>query len=470
MADAPVSPVSLTSPVSPTSSASPVPLAIRRVTGAAAWAALTRQGFEVAVTPAMLEQNRLLYGEALSPQQAVERILAAVAQEGDAAIERYAALLDGLPQGGWVVPASALAAAHATLATGDPELLAAIRTAIARVRAFHLRQPVGGFLEHGAEGALGQLIRPLERVGLYAPAGSAPLPSSLIHTAVPAQVAGVEQLVVCTPPGRDGQLSLVMLAVAHELGIVEVYGLGGPVAIAAMAYGSQRLRRVDKIGGPGNLYTVLAMKAVYGRTGIVSLPGPTETLVLADESANPRFVAADLLAQAEHAQAEPVLVSTSGALLEAVERELAGQLAALPQPNQAWARQSLTERGLLCLAESLTEALAWANHYAPEHLCLLVAEPWACLGQVKHAGGVFVGEDSMEALGDYAAGPSHVMPTMGTARFSSPVNVRDFQRIISVVGLNAEALAAIGPAAARLARAEGLEAHARAIEARLLPD
>jgi histidinol dehydrogenase len=234
-----------------------------------------------------------------------------------------------------------------------------------------------------------------------------------------------------------------------------------------MAFGAGGVPKVDKIGGPGNDYTVLAMRAVYGTVGIVSLPGPTETLVIADDSANPSFVAADLLAQAEHVEAEPVLVSLSRDLIHRTLEEIERQTTRLPEPNQTWARSSWQSRGKIVLANDLPEALELANHYAPEHLCLLIREPWAALGAVKHAGGVFVGEDSMEALGDYLAGPSHVMPTMGTARFSSPVNVRDFQKIISVVGINRDTLKRIAPDAARLARAEGLEAHARAIESRL---
>jgi histidinol dehydrogenase len=275
---------------------------------------------------------------------------------------------------------------------------------------------------------------------------------------------------LCTPPGRDGQPDATTLAAAFECGVTRVFAVGGAQAIAAMAYGTATIPKVDKIGGPGNLYTVLAMRAVYGSVGIVSLPGPTETLVLCDASANPRFVAADLLAQAEHVQAEPVLLSTSLELIAAVCQEIEGQTDTLPEPNRTWARDSWAARGKIVLADSLEQALELANLYAPEHLCLLVEHPWEVLGAVRNAGGVFVGDDSMEALGDYNAGPSHVMPTGGTARFSSPVNVRDFQKIISVVGLNRPALESLAPAAAQLARNEGLEAHARAIEARLKPD
>lgn len=433
--------------------------------GAEALMSLTRTFGEKPVSTAMLERNRALYGEALTPQEAVNRILGDIRLEGGMAVQRYAALLDGLPASDSLeVTRSEMIAARDSL---EPALLEAIRHAVQRVRAFHESQPTHGFLNHSADGALGQLVRPLERVGLYAPAGANPLASSVIHTAVVAKVAGVSEIILCSPPAKNGRVNAVILAAALESGVDRVFALGGAVAVAAMAYGAGGVPKVDKIGGPGNEYTVLAMRAVYGMVGIVSLPGPTETMVLADESANPRFVAADLLAQAEHAQAEPVLVSLSSELIQATLLEITRQTALLPEPNQTWARQSWQARGKLILADDLDEAITFANHYAPEHLCLLLRDPWSALGRVNHAGGVFIGEDSMEALGDYLAGPSHVMPTMGTARFSSPVNVRDFQKIISVVGLNRSTLERIAPDAARLARAEGLEAHARAIEARL---
>jgi len=304
-------------------------------------------------------------------------------------------------------------------------------------------------------------------VGVYVPGGLAPLISTLMHTAVPAQVAGVPDIVVTTPPGKDGQVHPAILVAARELGLSRVFKVGGAQAIAALAYGTASVPAVDKIAGPGNLFVVIAKRLVYGQTGIESLPGPTETLVVADDSASPRYVAADLLAQAEHNGAEPVLVSVSRELLLAVQAELNEQLENLPEPNRSWARDSVGARMKVVLADSLDEALDLANLYAPEHLCLLTRDPWSLLGQVRRAGGVFVGEASMEALGDYVAGPSHVMPTGGTARFMSPVNVRDFQNIISVVGVNEETLRRIGPAAATLARAEGLEAHARAVESRL---
>jgi histidinol dehydrogenase len=429
--------------------------------GEAAKAALTRQFSQIPVPDSVLARNERLFGERLSPEQVVTRILDDVRARGDEALLDWTEKLDGhRPQTLEVSAAELQAAAVA------PELQAALELAISRVRAFYQQQPAHGFLNHGPEGALGQLVRPIARVGVYVPGGLAPLVSTLIHTAIPAQVAGVPDIVVCSPAGVDGQIHPAILVAARLIGISRVFRLGGAQAIAALAYGTQSVPGVDKIAGPGNLFVVIAKRMVFGQVGIESLPGPTETLVLADDSADARFVAADLLAQAEHLGAEPVLVSTSRELLMAVQAELGGQLEALPEPNRSWARDSVQARMKIVLAESLDEALELSNLYAPEHLCLLTRDPWALLGQVTRAGGVFVGEHSMEALGDYLAGPSHVMPTGGTARFMSPVNVRDFQTIISVVGVNEQTLRQIGPAAALLARTEGLEAHARAIESR----
>ena len=436
--------------------------------GPAARAALTRTFAEIPVPETVLARIEQTFGERLSPEAVVGRIVADVRTRGDEALLDWTERLDGvrLEAAGGASPLR-VSAEELASARVEPKLHAAIRLAAQRVRAFYEQQPAHGFLSHTAEGALGQLVRPLGRVGVYVPGGLAPLISTLIHTAVPAQVAGVRDVVVTTPPGRDGRVAPGVLVAARELGLSEVYRVGGAQAIAALAYGTQTLAPVDKVAGPGNLFVVIAKRLVYGQTGIESLPGPTETLVIADDSADPRFVAADLLAQAEHNGAQPVLVSVSRALISRVEAELAAQLEALPEPNRGWARDSVGSRMVTVLAPSLEGALELSNHYAPEHLCLLTERPWELLGGVTRAGGVFVGEASMEALGDYLAGPSHVMPTGGTARFMSPVNVRDFQNIISVVGINPATLRAVGPAAARLARAEGLEAHARAIESRL---
>jgi histidinol dehydrogenase len=430
---------------------------------AAAKNALTRSFGEPVITPAMLERNTALFGQPLTPDQAVAKILSDIRLEGDTAVLHYATKLDGVPPNGIEIPQTLWQQARETL---RPDLLHAIRHAVQRVKAFHQRQPTHGFLEHTAEGALGQLVRPLGRVGLYAPAGANPLSSSVIHTASVASVAGVPEIILCTPANKNGEVDPTTLVAALESGVTRVFALGGAVAVGAMAFGTDSVPKVDKIGGPGNIYTVLAMRQVYGQVGIISLPGPTETLVLADERANPKHVAADLLAQAEHVDAEPVLIALSHTILEQTLQALEQQVTTLPEPNRTWATNAWQQRGKLVLEPDLDRAIELANHYAPERLCLLIQDPWAVLGKIHNACGVFIGEYSMEALGDYLAGPSHVMPTMGTARFSSPVNVRDFQKIISVVAVSKNTLQKTAKDAARLARAEGLEAHARAIEAR----
>jgi histidinol dehydrogenase len=300
------------------------------------------------------------------------------------------------------------------------------------------------------------------------PGGQAPLFSTLLMTAVPAQVAGVPEIVVMIPRNKQGRVAPEVLVAASEIGIDEVYCLGGPVAIAALAYGTETIRKVDKIVGPGSRYTMAAKKLVFGDVGIEALPGPTETLVIADASADVNHVVADLLAQAEHDFAQPVLVTTSEKLAKAVLKAIDAQLKTLP--TEKTARASVETRGYLVLVKSLSEAVEVANVYAPEHLCLLIENPWEVVPNVKHAGGLFIGQHSMEALGDYLAGPSHVMPTSGTARFSSAINLRDFQKVIPFVSMSEKSVKEVGAAAAKMARSEGLEAHARAIESRLPRD
>lgn len=395
-------------------------------------------------------------------REVVAEIVSAVRDEGDAALKRYSERFDRVSLDAWRVPPEALAQAAAYV---SDEVKKAIALARDRIRAFHERQPAGGFIHADEASVLGQLVRPLERVGCYVPAGTAPLFSTVLMTAVPAQVAGVKEVVVATPPGPGGEVAAEILVAAEAVGVREVYRIGGAQAIAALAYGTETIPRVDKIVGPGNRFVVLAKQLVYGVVGIEALPGPTETLVLADESADPAHVAADLLAQAEHLDAQPVLVTPSERLLALVAAELEAQLATLP--TAAAAREALDERGFAVLVADLEEGVRVANLYAPEHLCLLVDDPWALLPRIENAGGVFMGHHSMEALGDYIAGPSHVMPTGATARFASAVNVRDFQKVIPLVSVSAALLEQIGPAAVTLARAEGLEAHARAIATRM---
>ena len=415
------------------------------------------------------EAERVFAGRGAEPdagqRDAVAEILVQVKTRGDAAVREYSERFDRVRLESLKIAEAEFDAAERAV---PKELRDAMTLSATRIRAFYSHQPREGFLQQTDGGLLGQLVRPLERVGIYVPGGSAPLFSTLLMCAVPAQVAGVPELVVTTPPREDGSVAPEILVAARLLGVREVYRVGGAQAVAALAYGTESVPRVDKIVGPGNAYVVLAKQLVFGAVGIEALPGPTETLVLADETADPEHVAADLLAQAEHAFAQPVLVTTDEALLAKVEREVEYQLSTLSTRDAA--RDSLETRAYAVIVDSLAEGLRVANLYAPEHLCLLVQDPWAAVPEVKNAGGIFLGASSTEALGDYAAGPSHVMPTGGTARYASALNVRDFQKVIPVVNIGPETLREIGPGAARLARAEGLEAHARAIESRLEPE
>lgn len=409
-------------------------------------------------------QNRQFSGQS-GQLESVRSILEEVRTRGDVAIAELTERFDGVRIDQARVPLGALSSATMEV---DAELKKAISLAAKRIRDFYEQQPKGGFVTQTAGGVMGQLVRPLERVACYVPGGQAPLFSTLLMTAIPAQVAGVPNIVVASPPNRQGQVPAEVLVAAREIGIKTVYRLGGPLAIAALAYGTDSIEAVDKIVGPGSQLTMLAKKLVFGEVGIEALPGPTETLVIADDSADVAYVAHDLLAQAEHDGAQPVLVTTSDTLLDAVLAAIELQLQTLS--TQVSARESVETRGFAVKVSDLQEAVEIANIYASEHLCLLVRDPWSLLPYIKHAGGLFMGEYSMEALGDYVAGPSHVMPTGGTARFSSAINVRDFQKLIPFINLNKEAVKNIGSAGAAMARAEGLEAHARAIELRLKQD
>ena len=403
------------------------------------------------------------FAEDLSELRAqVYNIIETVRAQGDKALFDYTERFDEVKLETLKVSAREFEEAKTAVDALQKE---AIDLSIKRVHAFHSQQPKGGFIHSFDGSVMGQLVVPIERVACYIPAGQAPLFSTIIMTAVPAQVAGVKDIILLTPPNKRGGVAPEVLYTAQRLGIDEVYKVGGAQAVAAAAYGTETIKRVDKIVGPGNLYVVLAKQAVFGSVGIESLPGPTETFVLADETAELSHVVADLLAQAEHSGAQPVLATTSETLIEKLEPELKRQLSTLS--TQETARESLAKRGVAVKVSSLEEGVDLANLYAPEHLCLLTKDPWHLVPLVKNAGIIFAGEHSMEALGDYIAGPSHVMPTGGAARFMSGVNVRDFQKVVPVVGMNAKSTQKLAAAGARMARAEGLEAHARAIESRL---
>lgn len=437
-----------------------MPIAIVDDIAAARAGVLARRPLgETAVSPEFAARLQQVFGRPLTPEEAVREVIAEVAAHGDEALRRYSALIEGVPLDDLRLPAEALRSAYEAI---EPDLAAALELAAERVRAFHRKQPLSSWMDWDGDGALGQMVRPLQRVGIYVPGGTAPLASSLIMAAVPARVAGVPEVIVCTPPDREsGMPHPVVLAAAHVAGVDAVYRIGGAQAIAAMALGTESLPRVDKVVGPGNLLVVLAKKALFGVVGIESLPGPTETLIVADDSADPTLVAADLVAQAEHIQASAILVTPSRRLAERVAAELERRL---PQvANRAAVEEALMQRGGIVVCRDLDEAMDLANEYAPEHLCLLTERPWDLVPRVRNAGGVFVGELASEALGDYVVGPSHIMPTGGTARFASPVNVWDFVKITSIFAPGRRAVAEISEAGARLAAAEGLSAHRDAI-------
>ena len=405
---------------------------------------------------------RRVFGLTLTPEQAVARVLSDVRRCGDEALRDWTARIDGVTLDDLEVPMEAWQVAHDALPAGLAEALA---LAAGRIRAFHARQPISSWTATDLGGTLGQRVTPLARVGVYVPGGTAPLPSSLLMTAIPARVAGVDEVVVCTPPGARGQVPDVILAAAHVVGVDRLFRLGGTQAIAALAYGTASVPRVDKIVGAGGLFTTLAKRQVYGHVGIDGLYGPTEAVIVADDSANPAWVAADLLAQAEHdVLATAILLTPSLHLAGAVQAEVARQLKGLDRGDVA--ASSLAGQGGIVLTPDLETAVRLADDFAPEHLCLSVREPERWAKRIRNAGGLFLGEHSFEVLGDYVAGPSHVMPTGGTARFASPVNVLDFTKITSIFALDADTAARLGPTAARLAAAESLTAHAAAAELR----
>ena len=404
-----------------------------------------------------------LFGDSLTPDQAVSRILSDVRTHGDLALQKWTQRLDGLDLKPAPVSKDSIQSA---LDSVSPAQRKALEQAAARVEAFHRHQPLTSWFTNELGGTLGQIIRPIQRVGLYVPGGTAPLPSSVLMSAVPARVAGVKEIVVVTPPNRslmNSKLPVdpIILAACAIAQVDEIYLLGGAQAIGALAYGTETIRPVDKIFGPGNLFVTLAKRQVYGVVGIDGLAGPTETVVIADESANPKWVAADLLAQAEHdLLASAILLTPSETLIEKVQVEVGRQIEQRGRAEIIIA--SLENRGGAILTRDLDEAVQLANEYAPEHLGLSVRDPWRWVEKVNHAGGVFMGEHSFEVLGDYLAGPSHVMPTGGSARFASPLNVWDFVKIVSLVALDENTAQTISPIAAVLADAERLDAHANA--------
>jgi histidinol dehydrogenase len=395
---------------------------------------------------------------------AVMAILEAVKREGDSAVRKFTEQFDGVRLEDCKVTEHEFLLAYEQI---DPEVRNAIRDAAGHIRDYHSRQTRQSWMTTKESGTiLGQIIRPLQRVGLYVPGGTAAYPSSVLMNAIPAQVAGVEEIAMVTPPGKDGTINPGVLVAAYELGVKEVYKVGGAQAIAALTYGTETIKAVDKVVGPGNIYVALAKREVFGLVDIDMVAGPSEIVVLADEKANAAYVAADLLSQAEHdPMASAVLVTDSKELAFAVQAEVERQLAELPRKEIAEA--SIRDYGAICLVDGLEQGFDIVNRLAPEHLELMLEDAVSYIGRVKNAGAIFLGAYSSEPVGDYFAGPNHVLPTNGTARFSSPLNVDDFLKRSSLISYSKQDLLANGHKIVALARQEGLEAHARAIQVRL---
>ncbi|MDT0631717.1 histidinol dehydrogenase [Rubrivirga sp. S365] len=408
--------------------------------------------------------RRAVFDDAV--EAAVRAILDDVRGRGDAALLDLTERFDGVRPAPLKATADELDAALDALDAGLRETLEA---AAANVRRFHEAEMPASWMRDDGDGvAYGQRVMPVDRAGLYVPAGTAPLPSSVVMNAVPALVAGVGELHLCSPPGPDGRPHPLVMATARLLGVEHVYAVGGAQAVAALAFGTETVPRVDVVVGPGNAYVATAKKLVVGQVGIDSVAGPSEVVVLADADADPTFAAADLLAQAEHdGRASAVLVTPSLSLAEAVQAEVERLVPTLPRAYVL--RESVPAYGAAIVTETMDEAVACVDELAPEHLVILSDDAEALWAQVRHAGAVFLGPHSPEPVGDYFAGPNHVLPTGGTARFASALGVGVFLRRQSVLRYSAARLAQTGEAIARLAEAEGLDAHALAVRLRLDP-
>lgn len=424
---------------------------------------LSRKPLDTEELPMDLRETTFrTFGAELSPDEVVRRIIRDVREDGDNAVRYYNSKVDGAQADELRVSAADIRAAYDEV---DQEFVEALKFAADRVRRYHEQQMRGSVFDFNQNG-LGQMTRAIQRVGLYIPGTRAPLPSTVLMCAVPARVAGVDEVYMTSPVLPDGSIPPVKLVAADIAGVDGVFRAGGAQGIAAFAYGTESIPRVDKICGPGGLFVTIAKKQVFGDVGIDAIYGPTETVVIADESADPEMVAADLLAQAEHdALASPILLTPSHYLADEVARAIERQLGTMERAKIA--RASLENRGGCILVNDIDHAIELANEYAPEHLCLLVERPLAYAPKVRNAGGLFLGESSPEAIGDYTAGPSHTMPTGGSARWSSPLSVNDFLKITSVVNIPEEMTEELARYASVLARAEGLTGHARAVERRI---
>jgi histidinol dehydrogenase len=401
-------------------------------------------------------------GKEPPPEEMVKSILAEVWTKGDKALFSYTRKLDGAKLSSLEVSKSEIADAYEKL---DKKLVSALKLAATRIKRFHSmckQRLESSFLSQG----LGRQISPLNRVGIYVPGGTAAYPSTVLMTAIPARVAGVKEIIVVTPPRKDGTIPPATLVAADIAGVNRAFKIGGAQAIAALAFGTESVPKVDKICGPGNIFVVTAKKMTYGTVGIESLPGPSEIVIVADATANASFCAADLIAQAEHdPQASAILITTSPKLAEGIESEIKKQLAKLER--QAVAAEAIKSQGMIIIVNNLDEAIELVNLYAPEHVSLMLRNAASYIQKIRNAGCIFIGSGSPVALGDYIAGPSHVLPTGGSARFSSPLGVEDFLKVTNIIALGEAAGKELGQAAITIAEAEGLKGHAQAIRIRL---
>ncbi len=424
---------------------------------------LTRENFWESFTapPELGAQIKQIFGEELSVQEVVERIIGEVRDKGDKALFDYTEKLDGVRLDSLEVDRQEVVAAYGAI---DKELVSALEFAAKRIRDFHLACGHEAGLIPIAE-HLSQQVRPLDRVGLYVPGGTAAYPSTVLMMAIPARVAGVEGIIMVSPPTKDGRIPASTLVAADIAKVNRIFKLGGVQAIAALAFGTNSIPRVDKICGAGNIFVTLAKKIVYGTVDLDGLKGPSEIIIVADEKADPALCAADLLAQAEHDPlASVILITTSADLADQVDKEIEIQLGKLKRRSTAG---TVIDTGMLVLVDDMAQAVELVNLFAPEHLSIMASDASSLIPKIHNAGCIFIGENSPVVLGDYVAGPSHVLPTGGSARFGSPLGIADFLKVSNIVALDEPAMRELGQAAVVIAEAEGLDAHGRAVERRL---
>lgn len=421
---------------------------------------------QVELNPRIREANKKLFGADLTAAEIVDKIVGDVRRDGDEAVIKYTKLIDRTeftPEE-FVVTEAEYEAAYQE---ADPAVVESLRKAAENVRRYHQEQKPNSWMTYRDKGSiLGQSVIPLDRVGIYVPGGTAAYPSSVIMNAMPAVVAGVKEIIMMVPP-KNGKINPYVLVAAKEAGVSKIFKIGGAQAIAAMAFGTETIPRVDKITGPGNIFVTLAKKAVYGHCDIDMLAGPSEILIVADKTADPAYTAADMLSQAEHDMlASSIVITDSSELAEKVAVEAEKQLKVLQREEIT--RASLDRNGMIIITEDIMQAVELANVSAPEHMEVLTEQPFQLLPYIRHAGAVFLGAYSPEPLGDYFAGPNHVLPTGGTARYYSVLNVETFMKRTSIISYTQEQLDAVSDDVIRLAEAEGLQAHANAVKLRKL--